>query len=106
MRRGPGRARREASPAEAPSRLPPGARADPLAHDQRRARRPSSAGEALRRRRYDRRIGGVAGGIADFVGAHPAAVRAIFAASVPLSLGLTAVGYLLLWLLIPVHDAA
>lgn len=75
-------------------------RPDPLVHDQRRARRPAGA-EPLRRSADDRRIAGIAGGIARFAGADPWWVRAAFAASVPLSLGITVAGYLLLWALLP-----
>ena len=79
---------------------PNGPAGDPLLHDQRRARRPSGA-SALRRSREHRWLGGIAGGIASFTGAPVAAVRWVIALSVPLSLGITAVGYGLLWLLIP-----
>lgn len=75
-------------------------RPDPLPHDQRRARRPVGA-SALRRSRHDRRLAGVAGGVAAFTGADPRRVRLVFALTVPLSLGITVPGYLLLWMLIP-----
>lgn len=78
------------------------ARHDPLLHDQRRARRPSGASR-LERSRSDRRIAGVAGGVAAFTGADPRRVRLVFALSVPLSLGITVPGYLLLWALLPVE---
>lgn len=81
-------------------------RPDPLSHDQRRARRPSGAGAALRRSGSDRRLAGVAGGVAAFTGAAPGTLRTLFLVSVPLSLGITAGGYLLLWLLLPGPDAA
>ncbi len=77
-----------------------GSRHDPLRHDQRRARRPAGA-TALRRSASERRLAGVAGGIATFTGADPRWVRVLFVVSVPLSLGVTAVGYLLLWGLLP-----
>lgn len=80
-------------------------RPDPLLHDQRRARRPAGA-EPLRRSADDRWIAGIAGGIARFGGADPRWVRAAFAASVPLSLGITVGGYLLLWALLPADAGA
>jgi phage shock protein PspC (stress-responsive transcriptional regulator) len=46
-------------------------------------------------------LGGVCGGVAAFVGTSAAKVRLVYALSVLLSVGTTAVGYLLLWLLIP-----
>lgn len=75
-------------------------RPDPLPHQQRRARRPVSS-VRLTRSATDRRIAGIAGGVAAFTGADPRTVRLVFAATVPLSLGVTAAGYLLLWGLIP-----
>ncbi len=77
---------------------------DPLLHDQRRARRPTGA-PRLQRSRTDRRIAGVAGGIAAFTGADPRRVRLVFALTVPLSLGITVPGYLLLWALLPVEPS-
>ncbi len=77
---------------------------DPLLHDQRRARRPTGAARLLRSR-TDRRIAGVAGGVAAFTGADPRRVRLVFALTVPLSLGITVPGYLLLWALLPVEPA-
>ncbi len=78
-------------------------RPDPLRHEQRRARRPSGGGAPLRRSRDGGRIAGIAAGIAAFVGADPRTVRALFVLTIPLSLGLTVPGYLLLWLLLPVE---
>lgn len=80
-------------------------RSDPLLHRQRRARRPTGGARPLRRSRDDRWMAGIAGGVATFTGADPRWVRALFVVTVPLSLGLTVVGYLLLWLLLP-SDAA
>jgi len=60
---------------------------------------------ALRRSRHDRRLAGVAGGVAAFTGADPRRVRLVFALTVPLSLGITVPGYLLLWALIPLEPA-
>lgn len=81
--------------------MTPPERPDPLAHEQRRARRPSGGEAPLRRRLDERRIAGIAAGIATFVGADPRTVRALFIVTIPLSLGLTVPGYLLLWLLMP-----
>lgn len=80
-------------------------RHDPLLHDQRRSRRPAGASRSLQRSRTDRRIAGVAGGVAAFTGADPRRVRLVFALTVPLSLGITVPGYLLLWALLPVEPA-
>ncbi len=78
---------------------------DPLRHEQRRARRPSGAVAPLRRSVRDRRIAGIAGGVARFTGAGPRVVRTIFALSVPLSWGVTLGGYLLLWMLLPLDGS-
>lgn len=87
-----------------PSTLPPQAGERPyahaLAHDQRRARKPFTD-RRFSRSRSDRLIGGVCGGVAAFVGFGSTSVRLVYALSVLLSLGTTAVLYLLLWLLIP-----
>lgn len=81
------------------------ARRDPLPHDQRRARRPQTS-SPLRRSREARVFGGVCGGIAAFVDAPPAAVRWVWALSVLPSLGVTALGYLLVWGLLPAEAPA
>lgn len=81
--------------------MSPDRRPDPLGHEQRRARRPSGGPAPLRRSREDRRIAGIAGGIAAFVGADPRRVRALFIVTIPLSLGLVVPGYALLWMLLP-----
>lgn len=83
-----------------PSDPAPRPRRDPLPHDQRRARRPQ-ADAPLLRSRDDRLVAGVAGGIAAFSGAPSRTVRALWLLTVPLSIGITALGYLLLWALIP-----
>ena len=75
-----------------------------LAHDQRRARKPFTD-RRFARSRSDRVLGGVCGGIAAFIGASSTNVRLLYALSVLLSVGTTAVGYLLLWLLIPAEPA-
>ncbi|MFA5595407.1 MAG: PspC domain-containing protein [Trueperaceae bacterium] len=89
-----------------PKPLPGGERpyAHALAHDQRRARKPFTD-RRFARSRSDRVLGGVCGGIAAFIGASSTNVRLIYALSVLLSVGTTAVGYLLLWLLIPAEPA-
>jgi phage shock protein C len=79
--------------------------ADPLPHDQRRSRRPTGAPGPLRRSADHRAIGGVCGGIATFVGARPAVVRAVWLASLIPSLGITGIAYPVLWWLLP-RDAA
>lgn len=73
---------------------------DLLLHRQRRARRPS--GQApLTRARQGRWIAGVAQGIARFVGTRAVLVRVVWVLSLVVSLGITALGYLALWLLLP-----
>lgn len=76
---------------------------DWLMHDHRRARRPVAEQRLSRSR--DRRIAGVAGGVADFVGARPWTVRLLWLVSLPLSGGITGVAYLLLWLILPAAGA-
>lgn len=80
-------------------------RHDPLPHDQRRARRPAGATK-LRRSASDRVMAGIAGGIAAFTDADPRWVRAAFVLSLPVSLGVTGVGYLLLWWILPPETGA
>ena len=73
---------------------------DLLLHQQRRARRPS--GQApLTRARQGRWLAGVAQGIARFVGTRALLVRVVWLLSLVPSLGVTALGYLALWLLLP-----
>lgn len=97
-------------PAEAHPKQPAGSSApspvgDALPHAQRRARRPHTQ-RRLARSRTDRRLGGVCGGIAAFVGVSSTAVRLLYLLSVLVSLGATAAGYLLLWLLLPPEETA
>jgi len=73
---------------------------DSLPHDQRRARRPDTT-RRLTRSRHNRIFTGVLGGIAEYVGASPKTVRVIFSLATVLSGGILAVGYLLLWWLLP-----
>ena len=77
---------------------------DPLPHDQRRARRPQTNAK-LTRSRNDRVLTGVLGGIAEFVGTSPRAVRIIYSVATFLSGGILAIGYLLLWWLMPLEPA-
>ena len=78
---------------------------DTLTHAQRRARRPAAAAP-LSRAHAGRWLGGVSLGIARFVGTDVRLVRALWLLSLPLSLGITSLGYVLLWLLLPVDRAA
>lgn len=73
---------------------------DALPHQQRRARRPQTT-RALRRSMDERVLGGVCGGIARFTDARPATIRLVWGLSVIPSLGVSALGYLLVWLLLP-----
>jgi phage shock protein PspC (stress-responsive transcriptional regulator) len=82
------------------SAVPPGPSLDIVRHAQRRARRPEGHG-TITRPRTGRRIAGVAVGIAQFVDAPHRIVRALWLLSVPLSFGITVLGYVLLWWLIP-----
>jgi phage shock protein PspC (stress-responsive transcriptional regulator) len=76
--------------------------ADALGHGHRRARRPAAAAPLAR---SDKRVvAGVAAGVAEFVGADPRAVRWLWAITLPLSGGLTAVAYLALWAMLPGPD--
>ena len=84
-----------------PESTPPGERPqDGLLHEQRRARRPNTAAK-LRRSRSNRVVAGVCSGIAAYVDASPMVVRVLFAASLIPSIGITGLGYLLLWWLLP-----
>lgn len=62
-------------------------------------------GQRLRRSRAGAVLGGVAAGIAEFTGGAPGTIRALWSVSVPLSGGITLLGYLLLWLLLPAGDS-
>ncbi len=75
---------------------------DTLRHEQRRARRPQGGSGPLARPRGGGRVlGGVAAGIARFVGTDVRLVRVLWVVSVVPSLGITVLGYLALWLLLP-----
>lgn len=82
-----------------------GRASDPLRHEQRRARRPLGADAPLLRSRQ-RVFGGVCGGIADFVGARAGVVRGIWLLSLLPSLGITALAYPAMWLLLPLEPAS
>lgn len=77
---------------------------DNLPHDERRARRPQTHSRLTRSRR-NRVFAGILGGIADYVGASPTAIRLLFAAATLFSGGILALGYILLWLLLPKERA-
>lgn len=71
---------------------------DALNHNQRRARRPASQ-QALKRAHPV--LGGVAGGIAQFVGAKPIIVRLLFVLALILTFGMFGLVYIILWKLLP-----
>lgn len=73
---------------------------DPDARVARRPRGPQP-GQRLRRSQRDRRIAGIAGGMGAFLNTSPTLLRWMFALSLLPSLGVTGVGYLLLWALLP-----
>lgn len=87
-----------------PNGAGPSRASDPLRHEQRRARRPLGASAPLLRSRR-RVLGGVCGGIADFVGARAGVVRGIWLLSLLPSLGITALAYPAMWLLLPLEPA-
>lgn len=78
---------------------------DTLPHQQRRARRPKTD-KRLRRSTDTRRVAGVLGGLAEYVDADPFIVRALFVMATALSGGVVALGYPLLWLLLPAEPAS
>lgn len=53
------------------------------------------------RSRRDRKLGGVAGGVAQYFGWDPTLVRVAWVAAVFLSVGAAVIAYVLLWLLAP-----
>lgn len=78
----------------------------PLSHYHRRARRPEELGKIqrpLERARDHRVIAGILGGIAKFVGMNPQWIRVSFLLGSILSLGIFLLGYVLLWLLLPLE---
>ena len=69
-------------------------------HKQRRARYPN-IGKPLKRDSSNKLLAGVLSGIANYIEANPFWVRFIFLFAVLASVGIAAVAYLLLWLLLP-----
>ena len=76
---------------------------DSLTHEQMRARRPNVNGRLMLNKESNI-FAGVLAGIADFTGANPKAVRIIFVIATILSGGIVAIGYILLWLLLPAQS--
>jgi phage shock protein PspC (stress-responsive transcriptional regulator) len=70
-----------------------------LKHQQRRARRPLTANSL--QRTQESLLGGVAGGMAQFIGANPLYVRILFVLALLLSFGMFGIVYLILWLFLP-----
>lgn len=77
-------------------------RPDRLLHDQRRARRPDTTKKLTRSR--DSVIAGIAGGVANYIGANPRNVRIIFVIVLAFTTGFFVIPYLLLWLLLPLEQ--
>lgn len=77
---------------------------DGLKHNQRRARRPNTDAVLARASNDQRVVGGVIAGIANYVGTSPGWLRVVTVISVVVTGGITALGYLLLWLLLPVNQ--
>lgn len=84
----------------APQASPP---PDGLEHQQRRARRPNTT-RKLRRNSRNALVSGFLAGIADYIDADPLIVRAAFVVTVVLSGGVTALGYMLFWAIVPADD--
>ncbi|MGE0227161.1 MAG: PspC domain-containing protein [Dehalococcoidia bacterium] len=57
-------------------------------------------------RSHDRVLGGVAGGLAEYLDVDPTIVRVIWVLAVVFGLPLAILGYLILWLVMPAADAA
>jgi phage shock protein PspC (stress-responsive transcriptional regulator) len=74
---------------------------DGLQHNQRRARRPNTNAVLARATGDQRVLGGVIGGIANYIDTSPGWLRVVTVISVIVTGGITALGYLLLWLLLP-----
>ena len=72
---------------------------DPLSHQQRRARRPS--GSSPLKRSSKAIFGGVAAGIAHFVGANPHNIRWLFIIALLFTFGIFGLVYVALWILLP-----
>lgn len=71
----------------------------------RGSRRPAAGSAGPRRAADARRLAGVAGGLARFLGLPALWVRAAFLLALPLTLGVIVPVYLLLWLLLPSEGA-
>jgi phage shock protein C len=74
-------------------------RPDGLTHTQRRARRPNVTKKFYRSR--GKVIAGIAGGVAEYIGANPRNVRIVFVIALLLTSGFFVIPYLLLWWLLP-----
>jgi phage shock protein PspC (stress-responsive transcriptional regulator) len=74
---------------------------DGLTHSQRRARRPNVTKKFYRSE--DNILGGVAGGLAEYIGANPRNVRIVFVVSLLWTFGFFTVPYLMLWWLLPTN---
>lgn len=73
-----------------------------LTHDQRRARRPNV--EKKFYRASNKVVAGVAGGLAEYIGANPQHVRIVFGISLIWTFGFFVIPYLVLWWLVPKND--
>jgi phage shock protein PspC (stress-responsive transcriptional regulator) len=71
---------------------------DLLNHQQRRARRPVSR---IPLKRSTGLLGGVAAGVAIFVGANPKSVRLLFLVALIVTFGFFGLVYIALWILLP-----
>jgi phage shock protein PspC (stress-responsive transcriptional regulator) len=71
---------------------------DLLKHQQRRARRPLGR---IALKRHTGILGGIAAGVASFVGTNPNLVRILFIGALALSFGFFALVYIALWVLLP-----
>jgi len=61
-------------------------------------------GQVLRRSVVNRQIGGVCGGLGEYFGIDPTAVRVVYALLSLFSIGFGILVYLLLWAIIPERD--
>lgn len=55
----------------------------------------------LRRSRTDRTVAGVLGGVAEYLGADPTMIRALYLLSILLTGGVAVLAYPILWLVMP-----
>jgi phage shock protein C len=70
-----------------------------LRHEQRRARRPDTKKKLYRS--SDKVVGGVGGGVAEYIGANPRNIRIFFVIALVWTFGFFVVPYLALWWLLP-----